>query len=199
MSTQADHVHFDIRSQSMRCEHCGTEDRLELPLSVQLVAKRTRAFLRKHRKCAPKPPQKSDQNRKPPALPHANPCGSCPYRRDVPAGIWHPSEYSKLPAYDRETFAQPTRAFFCHSQDGTVCAGWLASHGPWQLLAVRLGVGMGHLSPGCASYETSVPVFESGKAAARHGLAGVAKPGPKAVELIGKLSRLTKRQKRNVR
>ena len=29
------------------------------------------------------------------------PCASCPYRCDVPSGVWHPDEYAKLEVYDR--------------------------------------------------------------------------------------------------
>lgn len=37
------------------------------------------------------------------------PCASCPYRRDVPEGVWHPEEYSKLRAYDGSTGEQSPR------------------------------------------------------------------------------------------
>ena len=39
--------------------------------------------------------------------PAKNPCGSCPYRKDVPSGVWAVSEYLKLVEYDRPTGEQP--------------------------------------------------------------------------------------------
>ena len=66
------------------------------------------------------------------------PCGSCPYRKDVPSGIWAKSEYDKLPRYDGETWEQDPKAFMCHQRDGCLCGGWLACHSPRHLLALRL-------------------------------------------------------------
>jgi hypothetical protein len=37
------------------------------------------------------------------AAPTKYPCPSCPYRKDVPSGVWAPEEYDKLPAYDNDT------------------------------------------------------------------------------------------------
>ena len=52
------------------------------------------------------------------------PCPSCPYRRDVPSGIWHESEYAKLPQFDGPTQDQLAAGafalFHCHSQPGGV-------------------------------------------------------------------------------
>lgn len=50
----------------------------------------------------------------PAPLPAGNPCGSCPYRRDAPAGLWHPEELSLLTGYDAETWEQPRTLFLCH-------------------------------------------------------------------------------------
>jgi hypothetical protein len=47
-------------------------------------------------------------------LPASNPCGSCPYRRDVPSGVWDAAEYEKLPRYDGPMADQPARLFLCH-------------------------------------------------------------------------------------
>ena len=49
--------------------------------------------------------------------PAPRPCDSCPYRQDVPSGIWAASEYAKLPAYDAPTCAQSARLFLCHQHD----------------------------------------------------------------------------------
>jgi hypothetical protein len=53
------------------------------------------------------------------------PCPTCPYRRDVPSGIWQASEYSKLPRYDNDVpdqlAAGATGLFYCHSApDGAI-------------------------------------------------------------------------------
>ncbi|WP_336794377.1 DUF6283 family protein [Gordonia malaquae] len=50
--------------------------------------------------------------------PAPRPCESCPYRRDVPSGVWAESEYEKLRAYDAPTGEQPVRLFLCHQYDG---------------------------------------------------------------------------------
>ena len=113
-----------------------------------------------------------------------NPCGSCPYRRDVPSGIWAVSEYDKLPSYDGETFEQvnATNLFMCHQRDGSLCAGWLACHDPQELLACRLH--WRELDPSVFTYKTKVPVFGSGAEARRHGLRGIAAPGGRAQKMI---------------
>lgn len=103
--------------------------------------------------------------------------------------MWHPEEYAKLLAYDRDTGDQPPGAFHCHTQDGTICAGWLGYHDPYDLLAVRLGVLQGSLDPSCYDYTTDVPLWATGAEAAKHGLAEVAEPGPDAVEIMTKVLR----------
>lgn len=112
------------------------------------------------------------------------PCGSCPYRRDVPAGIWHPSEYAKLYRYDGETWGQSTALFFCHQQDGRLCAGWVGCHDTRELLALRLN----RVAPETFDYESPVPLFASGAEAAEHGLSGVKSPAPRARRFIEKLA-----------
>ena len=119
------------------------------------------------------------------------PCKTCPYRRDVPSGIWHEHEYAKLPAYDGEIIDQlQARAgglFMCNQRDGNLCAGWLACHGPGNLLALRLHGA--EIEPEVWDYQSPVPVFESGAAAAAHGMAELAKPGPKAKRAMSRLIR----------
>lgn len=119
------------------------------------------------------------------AKPSAAPCGTCPYRRDVPAGVWDASEYEKLPAYDNETWAQPLVLFFCHQNDGHLCGGWVGCHDTDNLLSLRLH----RVHPDTFAYESSVPLFASGADAARHGLSGVDSPDGRAVAAINKLER----------
>lgn len=118
------------------------------------------------------------------------PCGSCPYRKDVPSGVWDPHEYEKLVEYDLQTPFQPVARFDCHQRDGNLCAGWVACHGmegPTALLSLRLLDFQGRLAEGVYGYKTDVPVFASGSEAAEHGMADIAEPGDKANKLINKL------------
>lgn len=123
--------------------------------------------------------------------PARNPCGSCPYRRDVPSGVWDASEYEKLPRYDGETFEQPPGLFLCHQQTGRVCAGWVGCHDMGQSLALRLGAL--HLDrqslEAIFEYESPVPLFASGAEAAEHGMRDVEAPGAGAIKAMDKLKR----------
>jgi Family of unknown function (DUF6283) len=120
------------------------------------------------------------------------PCGSCPYRRDAPSGLWVKAEYDKLPGYDGETWQQPMAVFMCHQSDGNLCAGWLACHDPRELLALRFG--QSRFAPRVFDYTTDVPLFGSGAEARAHGLKDHAKPGPKARRMMGKLLRRRQRK-----
>jgi len=128
-------------------------------------------------------------NQSTPPKPSAAPCGTCPYRRDVPAGIWHPTEYAKLPGYDGEMLDQlAARAlglFFCHQNDGHLCAGWAGCHDMTELVATRIH----EVDPATFDYASPVPLFASGAEAAAHGLSGVANPSDAARFAIDKLSR----------
>ncbi|WP_051357732.1 DUF6283 family protein [Leisingera caerulea] len=119
------------------------------------------------------------------------PCGSCPYRKDVPSGIWAAEEYLKLPAYDAETGQQPPALFMCHQRDGCLCGGWLAAHDRDHLLALRFHGR--NLDPGVWDYEPGVDVFGSGAEAAEHGLSGITDPGPEARRKIDGLLKLRAR------
>lgn len=129
--------------------------------------------------------------------PAPNPCGSCPYRRDVPSGVWDPEEYRKLPEFDRPTFEQPPSVFLCHQQDGRLCAGWTACHDMNESLGLRIAAAMGRIGiedmATVIHYTTNVPLFDSGTEAAEHGLRDVAEPGPKANRTIAKLSKRMER------
>jgi len=123
--------------------------------------------------------------------PAARPCGSCPYRRDVPSGVWAAEEYEKLPPYDAPTMCQPKGVFLCHQGSGRACAGWVAVHDMEHSLALRLAVAAGPVEDAAAfvEYETETPLFASGAEAAAHGLAGVLAPDEAAVRVIGRLRR----------
>lgn len=54
----------------------------------------------------------------------AKACGTCPYRRSTPLGVWDRAEYDNLCEQDRREFGGSV--FGCHLKDGTDCRGWLA-------------------------------------------------------------------------
>ena len=115
------------------------------------------------------------------------PCGTCPYRRDVPSGVWDASEYVKLPRYDGEIYEQllanAVGLFFCHQSDGHLCAGWVACHDMTNTLATRLH----EVHPSTYDYRSPVPVFASGEEAAEHGMDGIDEPDARARAAIRKL------------
>lgn len=132
--------------------------------------------------------------------PHPRPCPSCPYRRDVPSGLWHEEEYAKLPAYDEPTFAQPPNLFLCHQMDdGALCAGWCGTHDMDENLALRFAAMDQSLSladiEAIRDYETDVQLFDSGSEAAAHGRRGIETPDAAARQAIDKL--LAKQERRN--
>lgn len=117
------------------------------------------------------------------------PCPSCPYRRDVPSGVWDATEYEKLVGYDdpQESFA----TFHCHQEHRTerptVCRGWLTVAA--ESAAARIAVLEG-LVPDAARYDPPpVPLWSSGREAAEHGLRDLTDPSPAARRLIAKLNR----------
>ncbi|MEU6362168.1 DUF6283 family protein [Streptomyces albidoflavus] len=129
--------------------------------------------------------------------PARTPCTFCPYRQDVPSGVWAESEYAKLPPYDGETFEQPPRLFQCHVNDrdsdrARVCAGWAGCHDGGQLLGVRVALARGSITPetadAIAAYESPVPLFASGAEAAAHGMSSVLEPGEDARAAITKIT-----------
>lgn len=119
--------------------------------------------------------------------PPKKPCGSCPYRKDVPSGIWHEEEYSKLSEYDKETHFQPLAIFMCHQKDGCICGGWLMTHDRDHLLALRIRGN--DLDPSVWDYYPDVDVFSSGKEAADHGISGISNPSDEAKRKIDGIMR----------
>lgn len=127
-------------------------------------------------------------------MPASRPCASCPYRLDVPSGIWAAEEYAKLPAYDRPTAEQPTSLFLCHQTGrddprARLCAGWVGCHGD-ELLALRLAVCRGDVDGADVglAFDSPVPLFASGTEAAAHGVRDIDAPGVAAVVAIDKIA-----------
>lgn len=129
--------------------------------------------------------------------PAPNPCASCPYRQDVPPGVWSEEDYRKLEAYDRPTWDQPPGLFLCH-QNGSgdecrrVCAGWCGTHGDG-LLGLRLAAARpeSEMAAGdveaALRYKAPVPLFATGAEACAHGLSGIDDPTPAAVAMAAKI------------
>lgn len=127
--------------------------------------------------------------------PSPRPCESCPYRRDVPSGVWAAEEYDKLIAYDRPTPEQPMQVFQCHQyakgEDRVrLCSGWVGCHGG-DLLALRLAAMRGHLSgkelAATEDYVSPVPLFDSGAEAAEHGMLDYECPDDDARAVMDKI------------
>lgn len=127
-----------------------------------------------------------------PMKPRPRPCASCPFRCDVPSGVWAADEYDKLTRYDGETYEQSFVPFGCHQgNDNELCSGWLAHSGhPEDLLAVRVGISNGTVSPEAAEYTTTVKLFPSGAAAAEHGKRDLLHPGENAAKVIDKVTKV---------
>lgn len=129
-----------------------------------------------------------------PILPPApRPCASCPYRVDVPSGVWDASEYAKLPDYDNDTMGQPTSVFLCHQVNGRACAGWAGCHDMTHSLGLRFAISTGAVDESTADaildYTTDVPLFTSGREAADHGMARVQDPDDDAQRAMNKITR----------
>ena len=116
----------------------------------------------------------------------SQPCSACPYRLDVPSGVWDASEYDKLRGYDRPTGEQPWQTFACHATPDHYCAGWAIVHtkrgNPFDLLALRL---FGY--PTIPT--TKIPLFASGNDAADWGQRDITTPSEEAVDTMVRLTR----------
>jgi hypothetical protein len=129
------------------------------------------------------------------------PCPSCPYRKDVPSGLWAVEEYDKLPGYDNKLMIyQPIAAFYCHLSDGRLCSGWVGCHDMYESLGLRLALGHDHISEAdyveALNYESPVELFESGAAAAAHGKRDIPTPSPAARRAVEKLTARLERQEK---
>lgn len=118
------------------------------------------------------------------------PCSACPYRQDVPSGVWAAETYDKLLPYDNVTYDQPPEPFGCHATPEHLCHGWAAVHSnrgqAYELLSLRLlwARGIDAVIP-----EAAVPMFSSGTEAAEHGKRDILNPSPEAKATVEKLTR----------
>lgn len=126
------------------------------------------------------------------------PCASCPYRKDVPSGVWSDEEYDKLPRYDLPTADQPPSVFTCHQGNGRLCSGWVGCHDMLESMGMRMSILHGTLSradyEAALDYSSPVELFESGEAAAEHGRAEIEIPGAGARRTIDKLDARRRRR-----
>ncbi len=131
--------------------------------------------------------------------PTPRPCASCPYRREVPSGVWSKDEYEKLREYDRPFIEQPPGVFLCHQTDldnprKRVCGGWVGTHHDDELLALRLAVPQGVMSletlHEIRDYTPDVELFASGTEAADHGMEDIEWPGEDAARMIEKIKKV---------
>jgi hypothetical protein len=132
--------------------------------------------------------------------PRPVPCSTCPYRRDVPSGVWAASEYDKLPGYDGSTGDQAQAGafgvFICHQRNGAICSGWAGCHDMDENLAIRMDRHVD--TEAVRAYVCPVPLFSSGAEAAEHGKAEIENPGIGARRKVERLRRrLALKQRRN--
>lgn len=78
-------------------------------------------------------------------------------------------------------------AFFCHTQDGHLCAGWVGCHDMHENLAIRMRDDLDY--DAILNYRCPVPLFTSGAEAAAHGKRDIPNPGSAAQQKIGQLLR----------
>ena len=113
------------------------------------------------------------------------PCEACPYRRDVPSGIWATHEYEKLREFDAPTQLQPIATFACHASPQAVCNGWAIVHNSrgheFELAGLRVWPPEGGIP------EPVVPLFSSGNEAADHGEREIQHPSPQAFAMMDRL------------
>lgn len=111
----------------------------------------------------------------------ANPCSTCPYRKDVPSGVWAREEYDKLPQWDDPMNFAGT--FLCHQADRkAICRGWAEVHG--NNFNCRVAVSLAH---NISEEPSRYPLYKSGAEARRAGIKALDKPSAKACAAISKI------------
>lgn len=120
----------------------------------------------------------------------SQPCFACPYRRDVPSGVWSAEEYDKLAEYDAPTVEQPVSFFGCHATPDHVCHGWAVVHGKQTDDRACMGLRLLEILFGPVTVpEAGVPLFNSGAEAAEHGKRDIARPSKAAKAAAARLMR----------
>jgi Family of unknown function (DUF6283) len=119
------------------------------------------------------------------------PCSTCPYRKDVPSGLWARKEYERLLKFDGTTFdqanANATQPLYCHTDITKLCAGWVGCHDMDENLALRFL--RERVCDWVYHYVSPVPLFSSGREAYEHGIRELYQPGKRAQRMIRVLQR----------
>jgi hypothetical protein len=115
-----------------------------------------------------------------------NPCATCPYRKDVPSGVWAKEEYDKLPNWDN---IMGRGVFLCHNGSAdtkgkVLCRGWMEVHE--QNIFVRLAMAQTKFNDANIK-PTKVPLYKSGAAARKAGLRDLNRPNLKAMAAVAKI------------
>lgn len=118
-------------------------------------------------------------------------CSACPYRRDVPSGVWSAAEYDKLAEYDGPIHAQSPSYFACHATPDFLCHGWAVVHGSGgkELLGLRILQAINGGTEIVIPDAGSVPLFSTGREAAEHGKRDIEHPSPEALRTARRLVR----------
>ena len=108
-------------------------------------------------------------------------------------------EYVKLPEYDKDTAEQPPGVFMCHQDDERLCSGWVGTHDVPNLLSLRFAIGLDLMSDDTIdavySYESPVPLFDSGAEACEHGLKNLREPTRMPCKIVSKIERRRERRR----
>ncbi len=123
-----------------------------------------------------------------------SPCRFCPYRRDVPSGVWSAEDYAKLRAYDDPGIGQPVAPFACHETPKLFCSGWAQCHGN-EILSLRIQERI--RGKDCTVPPKTTLVFRTGNEAADHGMRDIDRPGKKARAAMAILIPKIERRKAN--
>ena len=117
------------------------------------------------------------------------PCLTCPYRLDVPSGVWSFEEYEKLRLFDEGSEMPCLSTFLCHQStvagQQIACKGWLMVHR--DSVAVCLACLTGQVDAETCFEEPEAELHESGNAAADFGQRDLKRPKKKALKVIDKL------------
>lgn len=121
------------------------------------------------------------------------PCGACPYRRDVPPGVWAPEEYEKLGTYATTADGEITIApFGCHASPELLCNGWAnVERDSIAMRFLEMREGPIDVPP------SNVPLYDTGAEARDAGLAGVTEPDRAARATMARLAAKHPRLRRN--
>lgn len=108
----------------------------------------------------------------------------------MPSGVWAANEYEKLIDYDNPTSEQPLAAFYCHTSPDFLCTGWAQVHAldpkrGYEPISLRFAILFGE--PLEEIPAPTVPLFESGRAAAEHGMRDIEAPSPSARRAVAKV------------